>query len=112
MDVARCKAFIAVGAAPKLEIPSCIVMWYPRNLLIIAHHPHRLHAHSHVLENVAMNHPDACILDAKSPAAPSGINPGFGNCGVAIEVGRVAEDRIVALQSFLVLDWIVGSVAT
>ena len=112
MDVARCKAFITIGIASKLQIPSCIVVWYPRDLLIISHHPHRLHTHSHVLKNMTMNHPDTCVLDSKSPATPTSINSRFGICSVAVEIGRVTKDWIVASQLFLVLDWIVGSIAT
>lgn len=49
-------------APAKLQIPFRIRQWNPRDILIVPHHPHTLHPHHHMLQNVTVDHPYASIF--------------------------------------------------
>ena len=58
-----------------------------------------------------MDHPDARIVDSKTPSPPALRFARFDGRGVAVEVCCVAEDGVVAFQFLLVCGVVVGAVA-
>jgi hypothetical protein len=59
-----------IYTAAILQIPTH-VLWVLGNILGIAKHPRRSHAHDEMLQDVAVEHPDTRICDASADAAPS-----------------------------------------
>lgn len=102
---------IPINIAPKHQIIPHIRRRNPRNLAILPHNPHTLHPHHHMLQNMAMNHPDARIRDSEAPCAPALAGAGGGFGGVAVEVCGVAEDGGVEGEFGFVEGGVVGSVA-
>lgn len=67
---------VAIGIPAILQIARSIVMRDARDLLIVPHDPHTLHAHDHVRQDVAVDHPHTGIFDTQAPASPPSQSPG------------------------------------
>lgn len=76
---------IPINTASKLQIPLHMLKRMHEDITSITHHPHRLHAHDHVLQYMTMDHPHARLGDAQAPSTPAHVDAWCRVLGVFVQ---------------------------
>lgn len=89
---------VAVHVAAIGQVALDLGRRHRQDVLRVAEDPHRLHALRHVLQPVAVDHPDARVLDAQPPRPPPALREGRRRLVVPEQHRRIPEDRLCAFQ--------------